>query len=126
MFVPGTDERYIDVSKTIFKVKGKMLKQNAAGGWEHSNAASANMGPVNNVLWALFAQVHVMFNGTLVQSLSTVVPYLAFTSTRLHYGKEAKVTQFALLVYDKDALVDSDDICHAENKGTERKQNRTD
>ena len=96
--IAGTDE-YIDLSKTILTVTGKILKGDgtALGGGDQSNVA-----PSNNFLHSLFKQVDVYLNGKQVTPAMGTYAYRAYIETLLNYDVSAKKSQFSSALYYKD------------------------
>ena len=75
--VTGTDE-YIDLSKTILTVTGKILKNDNT---ILSGNNQANVAPVNNFLHSLFKQVDVYLNGKQVTPAMGTYAYRAYIET---------------------------------------------
>ena len=102
--VTGTDE-YIDLSKTILTVTGKIVKDNES---VLDGAAQANVAPVNNFLHSLFKQVDVYLNGKQVTPAMGTYPYRAYIETLLNYDVSAKESQFSSALYYKDTATKMD------------------
>ena len=96
--VTGTDE-YIDLSKTILTVTGKIVKNS---GEALDGANQANVAPVNNFLHSLFKQVDVYLNGKQVTPAMGTYAYRAYIETLLNYDVSAKESQFSSALYYKD------------------------
>ena len=96
--VTGTDE-YIDLSKTILTVTGKIVKDNES---VLDGANQADVAPVNNFLHSLFKQVDVYLNGKQVTPAMGAYPYRAYIETLLNYDVSAKESQFSSALYYKD------------------------
>ena len=97
--IAGTDE-YIDLSKTILTVTGKITKKDGntkLGGNDQSNVA-----PVNNFLHSLFRQVDVYLNGKQVTPAMGTYAYRSYIETLLNYDVSAKQSQFSSALYYKD------------------------
>ena len=103
--VTGTDE-YIDLSKTILTVTGKIVKDNES---VLDGASQANVAPVNNFLHSLFKQVDVYLNGKQVTPAMGTYPYRAYIETLLNYDVSAKDSQFSSALYYKDTATQMDD-----------------
>ena len=103
--VTGTDE-YIDLSKTILTVTGKIVTDNETtiGG-----AAQANVAPVNNFLHSLFKQVDVYLNGKQVTPAMGTYAYRFYIETLLNYDVSAKESQFSSALYYKDTATQMDE-----------------
>ena len=97
--ISGTDE-YIDLSKTILVVEGKVT---AADGETHlSGGGQANVAPVNNFLHSLFKQVDVYLNGKQVTPAMGTYAYRSYIETLLNYDVSAKKSQLSSALYYKD------------------------
>ena len=97
--IAGTDE-YIDLSKTILTVTGKITKKDGTtklGGNDQSNVA-----PVNNFLHSLFRQVDVYLNGKQVTPGMGTYAYRSYIETLLNYDVSAKQSQFSSALYYMD------------------------
>ena len=103
--VTGTDE-YIDLSKTILTVTGKIVKDNES---VLDGANQANVAPVNNFLHSLFKQVDVYLNGKQVTPAMGTYPYRAYIETLLNYDASAKESQFSSALYYKDTATHMDE-----------------
>ena len=104
--VTGTDE-YIDLSKTILTVTGKIVKDNES---VLDGANQANVAPVNNFLHSLFKQVDVYLNGKQVTPAMGTYPYRAYIETLLNYDVSAKESQFSSGLYYKDTATKMDEV----------------
>ena len=102
--VTGTDE-YIDLSKTILTVTGKIVKDKTV--LDSSN--QADVAPVNNFLHSLFKQVDVYLNGKQVTPAMGTYPYRAYIETLLNYDVSAKESQFSSALYYKDTATKMDE-----------------
>ena len=104
--IAGTDE-YIDLSKTILTVTGKILmgdrKTDLSGGNQTSVA------PVNNFLHSLFKQVDVYLHGKQVTPAMGTYAYRAYIETLLNYDVSAKKSQFTSALYYKDTATKMDE-----------------
>ena len=103
--VTGTDE-YIDLSKTILTVTGKIVKDNES---VLAGADQADVAPVNNFLHSLFKQVDVYLNGKQVTPAMGTYPYRAYIETLLNYNVSAKESQFSSALYYKDTATHIDE-----------------
>ena len=104
--VTGTDE-YIDLSKTILTVTGKIVKDNES---VLDGANQTNVAPVNNFLHSLFKQVDVYLNGKQVTPAMGTYPYRAYIETLLNYDVSAKESQFSSALYYKDTATKMDEV----------------
>ena len=91
--IAGTDE-YIDLSRTILTVEGKVTRT--------SDGGDASIAPVNNFLHSLFKQVDVYLNGKQVTPAMGTYPYRAYLETLLNYDVSAKKSQLSSALYFKD------------------------
>ena len=98
-FLAAGTEDYVDLSKTILFVEGKVVKADGTnlGGNEQSNVA-----PVNNFLHSLFKQVDVYLNGKQVTPAMGTYAYRAYLETLLNYDVSAKGSQLTSAMYYKD------------------------
>ena len=103
--VTGTDE-YIDLSKTILTVTGKIEKDDATS---LDGANQTSVAPVNNFLHSLFKQVDVYLNGKQVTPAMGTYPYRAYIETLLNYDVSAKESQFSSALYYKDTATQMDE-----------------
>ena len=96
--VAGTDD-YIDLSKTILIVEGKVVK---ADGTNLSGNERASIAPINNFSHSLFKQVDVYMNGKQVTPAMGTYAYRAYMETLLNYDVSAKKSQLTSALYYKD------------------------
>ena len=122
--IAGTDE-YIDLSKTILYVEGKVTDGN---GDALSGGTQTNVAPVNNFLHSLFKQVDVYLNGKQVTPAMGTYAYRSYTETLLNYDVLTKNSQFSSALYFKDtagqmdapgALPSSTTITYTANDGSD-------
>ena len=97
--IAGTDE-YIDLSKTILTVTGKITKKDGATKLDGND--QSNVAPVNNFLHSLFRQVDVYLNGKQVTPAMGTYAYRSYIETLLNYDVSAKQSQFSSALYYKD------------------------
>ena len=95
--VAGTDE-YLDLSKTILVVEGKVVP--GTGG--DLSTGQASIAPVNNFLHSLFRQVDVYLNGKQVTPAMGTYAYRSYLETLLNYDVSAKQSQLSSAMYYKD------------------------
>ena len=98
--IAGTDE-YIDLSRTILTVEGKILRS--------SDGGDADIAPVNNFLHSLFKQVDVYLNGKQVTPAMGTYPYQAYLETLLNYDVSVKKSQLSSALYFKDTPGEMDE-----------------
>ena len=93
--IAGTDE-YIDLSKTILVVEGKISNISS------STAGQANVAPINNFLHSLIKQVDVYLNGKQATPAMGTYAYRSYIETLLNYDVSAKNSQLSSALYFKD------------------------
>ena len=103
--VTGTDE-YIDLSRTILTVTGKIVKDNES---VLAGASQTSVAPVNNFLHSLFKQVDLYLNGKQVTPAMGTYAYRAYIETLLNYDVSAKESQFSSALYYKDTATKMDE-----------------
>ena len=103
--VAGTDD-YVDLSKTILVVEGKVVK---ADGTDLSGSEQSSIAPVNNFLHSLFKQVDVYMNGKQVTPAMGTYAYRAYMETLLNYDVSAKESQLTSALYYKDTPGEMED-----------------
>ncbi len=96
--VAGTED-YVDLSKTILFVEGKVVKAN---GTDLSGNEQLDIAPVNNFLHSLFKQVDAYLNGKQVTPAMGTYAYRAYLETLLNYDVSAKESQLTSAMYYKD------------------------
>ena len=104
--IAGTDE-YIDLSKTILTVTGKIMMSDGTTPLTGGNQTS--VAPVNNFLHSLFNQVDVYLNGKQVTPAMSTYAYQAYIETLLNYDVSAKKSQFTFALYYKDTATKMDE-----------------
>ena len=104
--IAGTDE-YIDLSKTILTVTGKITKKD--GTLKLDSNDQSNVAPVNNFLHSLFRQVDVYLNGKQVTPAMGTYAYRSYIETLLNYDVSAKQSQFSSALYYKDTAGQMDE-----------------
>ena len=102
--IAGTDE-YLDLSKTILVVEGKVVP--GTGG--ELSTGQASIAPVNNFLHSLFRQVDVYFNGKQVTPAMGTYAYRSYLETLLNYDVSAKESQLSSAMYYKDTAGQMDE-----------------
>ena len=98
-FLAAGTEDYVDLSKTILFVEGKVVKSD---GTDLDSGNQANIAPVNNFLHSLFRQVDVYLNGKQVTPAMGTYAYRAYLETLLNYDVSAKGSQLTSAMYYKD------------------------
>ena len=105
--IAGTDE-YIDLSKTILTVTGKITKKDGTSKLDSND--QSNVAPVNNFLHSLFRQVDVYLNGKQVTPAMGTYAYRSYIETLLNYDVSAKQSQFSSALYYKDTAGQMDKV----------------
>ena len=105
--IAGTDE-YIDLSKTILTVTGKITKKDGTSKLDSND--QSNVAPVNNFLHSLFRQVDVYLNGKQVTPAMGTYAYRSYIETLLNYDVSAKQSQFSSALYYKDTSGQMDKV----------------
>ena len=103
--IAGTDE-YIDLSKTILTVTGKVTLKDGTS--KLAGGGQSNVAPVNNFLHSLFRQVDVYLNGKQVTPAMGTYAYRSYIETLLNYDVSAKESQFSSALYYKDTAGEMD------------------
>ena len=102
--IAGTDE-YLDLSKTILVVEGKVHP--GTGG--DLGSGQASVAPVNNFLHSLFRQIDVYLNGKQVTPAMGTYAYRSYLETLLNYDVSAKESQLSSAMYYKDTAGEMDE-----------------
>ena len=104
-FLAAGTEDYVDLSKTILFVEGKVVKSD---GTDLGGATQSNIAPVNNFLHSLFRQVDVYLNGKQVTPAMGTYAYRAYLETLLNYDVSSKGSQLTSAMYYKDTAGEMD------------------
>ena len=104
-FLAAGTEDYVDLSKTILFVEGKVVKSD---GTDLSGNEQSNIAPVNNFLHSLFRQVDVYLNGKQVTPAMGTYAYRAYLETLLNYDVSSKGSQLTSAMYYKDTAGEMD------------------
>ena len=105
--IAGTDE-YLDLSKTILYVEGKIMLEDYKT--ELTGGGQTNVAPVNNFLHSLFKQVDVYLNGKQVTPAMGTYAYRSYIETLLNYDVSAKKSQLSSAFYFKDTAGQMDEV----------------
>ena len=95
--VPGTDQIYLDLSRSFLYVRAKIT--DATGG---DNANTIEIGPVNLPLHTMFSNVDVELCGKSIADQNGLYSYRAILETLLSYAKDAHETHLASALFEKD------------------------
>ena len=88
---------YTDLANSYLYVKAKIVNGDGT-----NLAGTAQVGPVNLWMHALFSQVEVYLNNKLVTPSSTSYPYRAYIQTVLNFSKDAKTSHLTSALFYKD------------------------
>lgn len=116
-FVVGASgEDYIDLSSTQLFVRAQILT-----GDNKKITKTSKVGPINNFIHSLFAEVDVRLNGTLISSTNNTYAYRAYLETLLSYGRDAKKSFLTAGLYYKDTAgaMDMNDVTKKEGEENE-------
>ena len=102
--IAGTDE-YLDLSKTILVVEGKIAN---GDGTKLSGNNQTSVAPVNNFLHSLFKQIDVYLNGKQVTPAMSTYAYRSYIETLLNYDASAEKSQLSSALYFKDTAGEMD------------------
>ena len=103
--IPGSGDDYLDLANTMLHVQAKVTRANG-----NDLDLADPVGPVNNWLHALFSQVDVYLNGTLMTPSTNTYAYRAYIETLLSYGPDAKDTQLTSQLWHKDTATRMDAV----------------
>ena len=118
--IPGTDD-YIDLSRTMLEIEGKMT---LADGTVLTAATGAIL-PVNNFMHSLFKQVDVTLNDFQVVKGSQTYPYKAYIEKLLNFDNSFKETALTTCLWYNDTagyLNETDGSNAGKNKGALQRQ----
>jgi hypothetical protein len=114
--IKGCKDEYTDQGKMFLHVVGCLVDEK--GDPINDQVVVA---PVNNFAHSLYQQVQVEYNNTPVNSPVNSYSYLAYLSTLLNYGSEAKETHLKSCLWSKDTAEEFDnlivDVKQKHNKG---------
>ena len=88
---------YTDLANSYLHVKAKIVNGDGT-----NLAGTAQVGPVNLWMHALFSQVEVYLNNKLVTPSSTSYHYRAYMETVLNFSKDAKTSHLISVLFYKD------------------------
>ena len=92
--ISGATTEYLDLSNTYLHVRAKVTKPDGS-----NLDAGTDVAPVNYWLHALFSQVDISLNDTLVTNSENTYPYRAYLEATLNYGREAKKSHLTSAFY---------------------------
>src|SRR6266851_1799017 len=96
--VPGTGSDYIDLSRTVLEITGKLTKVNGAF---YAVADIMNF-PVNNFLHSLFKQCDVSLNDHQISKGSQTYPYKAYLEKLLNFSTNTKTSSLSTALWYDD------------------------
>ena len=88
---------YTDLANSYLHVKAKITSGDGT-----ALANTVQVGPVNLWMHALFSQVEIYLNNSLVTPSSTSYPYRAYIETVLNFSKDAKTSHLTSSLFYKD------------------------
>jgi len=95
----GTQDEYLDLNDTVLYVKMKVTKKDGT-----VLGATAHATPANLTLAALFSDISLTLNDTVIEGGHFLHPYKAIMSSLLQFDESMKSTQLLLAGYhDTDA-----------------------
>lgn len=106
---PSANE-YLDLAHCMLYVKCKIV---ASNGSDITEAAKADVGPVNNLLHSMWSQCDVLLNNKLVSQSGHAYHYRAYLSNLLNYGMEAKDGHLTTGLWYEDTAGKHDDKTEA-------------
>ncbi len=107
--VSGSGDEFVDLPNSYLHLRVKITKPdgtnivtNTTSGTTVTDGADASVGPVNAWMHAIFSQVDVSLNETLVSPSTNTYPYRAYLETLLSYGKDAKSSWLSAELWHDD------------------------
>ena len=95
--VPGTDQIYLDVSRTYLYIRAKITKATGA-----NLDADTQIGPINLPIHAMFSNIDVDLAGKTISDSNGLYPYRAYIETMLSYTKDAQESHLQTALWFKD------------------------
>jgi hypothetical protein len=103
--VPGSGEDYIDLPQTLLQLHVKITKADGT-----TLGTDKVVGPVNNWMHSLFAQIDIFLNQKLISPPAHTYAYRAYIETVLNYDEPAKSSQLTARLWYKDTAGKMDDF----------------
>ena len=101
--ISGSGEDYWDPSEMFLKLKGKIVKADAAkSAVNHGGPTPSTVGVVNDIANAMFSQIDVVLNDTVISQSSNMYGYKCYLSNLLSYTPEVKNAQMYMQGWERD------------------------
>ena len=107
--IPGQGDHYVDLSRSLFNVKVKLLKADNT-----AYATTDIIAPVNNLLDSLFSDVKVEFNQKQISDSRNMYHYRAYLEDLFNFNNTSKETHQTASLWFQDEAGKFED---ATNKG---------
>ena len=95
--VPGSDNVYLDLSKSYIYVRAKITLAN-----RNDIVAADQVGPINLSLHSMFSSIEVQMGGKVITDNNGLYPYRAYLETLLNYNRDLQETQLESSLWYKD------------------------
>ena len=96
-FVRGADELYLDLNNSKLEMKLKISLENG-----NDITGGDSVGPLNDILKALFVSIEMELGGVLVTDPNTKYSYRSFTENLINYNKLIADTRLLAEGWKKD------------------------
>ena len=106
----GTQEEYLDLNDTMLYVKLKVVKKDGS-----ALAGGAHATPANLTLAALFSDVSLSMNDTVLEGGHFLYPYKAMMTSLLQYNSDVKKSQLEAAGYHETEATRKDWIAASES-----------
>jgi len=97
-FIHGSEQDYLDLNDTFIYVKYKVVTATKA-----ALPADSPLIPVNHTLNALFSDITLQLNDTIIEGGSQLYPYKATIENIFGFNEDTKRIQLSCAGYDSDA-----------------------
>ena len=111
-YISGATTEYLDLHNAHLHIRAKVTKTDGT-----DLDVNTPVAPINYWLHALFSQVDLSLNDTLVSPSENTYPYRAFLETVLNYGKDAKEGHLTSALFYGDTPGHVDDTQGTNNTG---------
>jgi hypothetical protein len=115
--IKGSKDEYIDKAKMFLHVIGQVVDEDGK-----ELKAEDICAPVNNLAHSLYQQVQVEYNNTPVNSPVNSYSYLAYFSTLLNYGSDAKNSHLQSSLWSKDTASEFDNLVNSKVDNSNKAQ----
>ena len=96
-FIKGADGLYVDLNNSKLEVRAKITLENG-----NKIPNNANVGPINNLLNALFMTAEMELGGVLLTDTNTKYPYRAYVENLINFNKLIQETRMMCEGWTKD------------------------